>query len=254
MVGAPGFELFGPWAEGDKVKAALVEAGTDFGLRQVGARTYPTSTLESGWIPSPCPAVYTGETMKAFREWLPATWYEGMASLGGSFVSDNIEDYYLTPYDLGYGPFVKFDHDFIGRAALEQIAQSPKRRKVTLAWHGEDVAKAMGTLFLTGDKAKYIDLPLANYSTLPYDQIVKDGKVVGLSTYTGYSTNEGTILSLSMIDVEHAEPGTEVTLIWGEPDGGTTKPTVEPHSQTTIRATVGPVPYAAVAREAYRPG
>jgi syringate O-demethylase len=57
-----------------------------------------------------------------------------------------------------------------------------------------------------------------------------------------------------MIDVEHAEPGTEVTLIWGEPDGGTTKPTVEPHSQTTIRATVGPVPYAAVAREAYRPG
>ena len=37
-----------------------------------------------------------------------------MASLGGSFYSNNIEDYYLTPYDLGYGPFVKFDHEFYG--------------------------------------------------------------------------------------------------------------------------------------------
>lgn len=252
MVGAPGFELFGPWAEGTRVKAALVEAGKDYGLRQVGARTYPTSTLESGWIPSPCPAVYTGEQMKALREWLPATWYEGMASLGGSFVSERIEDYYLTPYDLGYGPFVKFDHEFIGREALEKIAPGPKRRKVTLAWHGEDVAKVMGSLFLAGDKPKYIDLPLANYATLPYDAIVKDGEIVGLSTYTGYSTNEGTILSLSIIDAEHAEPGTEVTVIWGEPGGGTAKPTVEPHVQTEIRATVGPVPYAAVAREAYR--
>jgi glycine cleavage system aminomethyltransferase T len=254
MVGAPGFELFGPWADNEKVRTALLAAGKYFGLRQVGARTYPTSTLESGWIPSPLPAVYTGAKMKAFREWLPADWYEGMASLGGSYVAGNIEDYYLTPYDLGYGPFVKFDHDFIGREALEKLAQNQKRRKVTLAWNGEDVAKAMSTLFSDGDKTKYIDLPLANYSTLPYDKIVKDGKTIGLSTYTGYSTNEGTILSLSMIDVAYAEPGTEVTVVWGEPDGGSTKPTVEPHKQTEIRATVGPVPYAAVARTEYRPG
>ena len=33
----------------------------------------------------------------------------------------NIEDYYLTPWELGYGNFVKFDHDFIGRDALEKI-------------------------------------------------------------------------------------------------------------------------------------
>lgn len=254
MVGAPGFELFGPWADNEKVRTALLAAGKDFGLRQVGARTYPTSTLESGWIPSPLPAVYTGAKMKTFREWLPADWYEGMASLGGSYVAGNIEDYYLTPYDLGYGPFVKFDHDFIGREALEKLAQNQKRRKVTLAWNGEDVAKAMSTLFSDGDKTKYIDLPLANYSTLPYDKIVKDGKTIGLSTYTGYSTNEGTILSLSMIDVAYAEPGTEVTVVWGEPDGGSTKPTVESHKQTEIRATVGPVPYAAVARTEYRPG
>ena len=43
---------------------------------QVGARAYATNTLESGWIPSPLPAVYTGEKMKTYREWLPANGYE----------------------------------------------------------------------------------------------------------------------------------------------------------------------------------
>ena len=39
---------------------ALVEAGKEFGLRQVGGRAYSSNTLESGWIPSPLPAIYTG--------------------------------------------------------------------------------------------------------------------------------------------------------------------------------------------------
>ncbi len=43
---------------------------------QVGSRAYASNTLESGWIPSPLPAVYTGERMKKYREWLPANGYE----------------------------------------------------------------------------------------------------------------------------------------------------------------------------------
>ena len=50
MVGQPGWELWGPWEEGDAVRNAIVEAGREFGVRQVGSRTYPTSCLESGWI------------------------------------------------------------------------------------------------------------------------------------------------------------------------------------------------------------
>src|ERR671918_1791630 len=49
MSGAPGLELFGPWEEGEEVKAALVEAGEELGLAQVGSRVYATNTLESGW-------------------------------------------------------------------------------------------------------------------------------------------------------------------------------------------------------------
>ncbi|HEX7081357.1 MAG TPA: aminomethyltransferase family protein [Gammaproteobacteria bacterium] len=253
MVGQPGWELFGPWEDGEKVRTAIVEAGEEFGLRQVGAKAYSSNTLESGWIPSPLPAVYSGEKMKPYREWLPATAYEARASLGGSFVSDNIEDYYLTPYDLGYGQIVKFDHDFIGREALEKIAEKPHREKVTLAWNDSDVKEALGSLVdKEGKPAKFIDFPSAVYSTLPYDKVTKNGKTIGISTWTGYTWNYRSILSLAMVAPEHAEPGTEVTVVWGEEGGGTKKPTVEPHRQIEVRAIVSPVPYSEVARTAYR--
>jgi vanillate/3-O-methylgallate O-demethylase len=255
MVGQPGWELFGPWEDGEAVRSALLEAGREFGIKPVGSRTYPTTCLESGWIPSPLPAIYTGDQMNQYRQWLTGSHYETMASLGGSFYSDDIEDYYLTPYDLGYGPFVKFDHEFVGRAALEKVAHNPQRQKVTLVWNGDDVSRVFNSLFHMGrgDIGKYIDLPLANYSTLPYDKVQRNGSIVGVSTYTGYTFNERAMISLAVIDNEHAEAGTELTLIWGEEAGGSSKPTVERHAQAEIRVTVAPAPYAEVARTAYRP-
>jgi vanillate/3-O-methylgallate O-demethylase len=253
MSGVPGLELFGPWEEAEDVRGAIVEAGKDFGLRQVGSRVYATNTLESGWIPCPLPAVFTGDAMKAYREWLPADGYEGTGSLGGSFYSDEISDYYLTPHDLGYWPFVKFDHDFVGREALEAMGDEPQRRKVTLAWNGEDVARAMQTLFEKGDAAKYIDLPLSNYSTWPNDKLLLDGEMVGVSTFSGYSYNERSMLSLGVVNSDVAI-GTEVVLVWGEEDGGSAKPVVERHRQAEIRATVSPVPYSEVARTSYAEG
>ena len=253
MAGAPGLEIWGPWAEREEIRAAIVEAGKDFGLTQVGSRAYATNTLESGWIPSPLPAVYTDSRMKSYREWLPATSYEGAGSLGGSFVSNNIEDYYTTPYELGYGPFVKFDHDFIGREALEKIADRPHRRKVTFAWNAADVVKVFASMLESGDHYKYIDLPLSNYTSASYDKIVKGGKTVGMSMFAGYSYNERSMLSLGIVE-PHVEVGTEVTLVWGEEGGGTKKSTVERHRQIEIRAVVSSVPYSKVVRETYAEG
>ncbi len=254
MVGQPGWELFGPWEDGEAVRAAICEAGREFGIRQVGAKAYSTSALESGWIPSPVPAIYSGNATKAYRRWLPANGYEGTASLGGSFESDDIADYYLTPYDLGYGPMVSFDHEFIGRQSLEEIAADPPRRKVSLAWNAEDVTRVVGSLFGASEGSKFIDLPLANYATLPYDKVLCDGATVGLSTYTGYTCNGRTMLSLGIVDTRYSAPGTEVTVVWGEANGGSSKPTVERHAQAEIRAIVSPVPYSRVAREEYAEG
>jgi vanillate/3-O-methylgallate O-demethylase len=255
MAGAPGLEVWGPYEEGEEIRAAIVEAGSDLGLRQVGARAYATNTLESGWIPSPLPAVYTGEAMKAYREWLPAAGYEGSGSIGGSLYSDNIEDYYVTPYELGYGPFVRFDHDFIGREALEKIADGPHRKKVTFAWNGDDVGTVFRSMFEPGqDHYKYIDLPLSNYTSASYDKVLNGDTTVGFSMFAGYSYNERSMLSLGVVDHD-LEIGQELTLVWGEEDGGSQKTTVErPHMQADIRAVVSPVPYSKVAREEYAAG
>jgi syringate O-demethylase len=61
------------------------------------------------------------------------------------------------------------------------------------------------------------------------------------------------MLTLAVVDAKYAEPGTEVTLVWGEPHGGSAKPTVERHVQTEIRAVVSPVPYVEAVRRDYAP-
>jgi vanillate/3-O-methylgallate O-demethylase len=254
MSGMPGLEVWGPYEQGEEIRNVILEAGKQFDIRAVGARAYATNTLESGWIPSPLPAVYTGEEMKRYREWLTEDSYEATGSIGGSFVSENIEDYYLTPHELGYGSFVKFDHDFIGREALERIADKPHRKKVTFAWNADDVAKVFRSFFEPGlDTYKYMDLPNANYASSNYDAVQRNGRTVGLSMFTGYSYNERSWLSLGVVDPD-VQVGDVLTLIWGEENGGTKKTTVEPHNQTEIRVKVSPVPYSRDARESYAEG
>ena len=143
MAGAPGLEIWGPYEQHGRIRDAILEAGREFGIEPCGSRAYSSNTLESGWIPSPLPAIYSSEGERAYREWLPADSYEAINALAGSFVSDDIEDYYLNPWELGYGSFVKFDHDFIGRDALEKIDPEAQRKKVTLAWNDEDLAKIL---------------------------------------------------------------------------------------------------------------
>lgn len=251
MAGAPGLEIWGPYAEGDEIRDTILEAGREFGIVAVGSRAYASNTLESGWIPSPLPAVYTGEKMKRYREWLPAAGYEGTGSIGGSFVSDKIEDYYMTPYELGYGGFVKFDHDFAGREALEKMVKGPHRKKVTFEWNGEDIAKTYSSMFVPGgENYKFFDVPIANYASSSYDKVTMGGKTVGLSMFGGYSFNERSALSLGVVD-PNINIGDVLTLVWGEEGGGTKKTTVERHKLLDVRVKVSPVPYARTVREGY---
>ncbi|GAA4431200.1 aminomethyltransferase family protein [Georgenia halophila] len=254
MAGEPGFEMWGPWKDQEAVHGALLEAGKAHDLVEVGARAYHTNALESGWLPRPLPAVYTDERLADYRRWLDDKAYETVSPLGGSFHSQNIEDYYVTPYELGYGRIVSFDHEFVGREALERMEAEGKtdtRRKVTLVWNGDDVEKAYGSMFHPGPGAKFINLPMSLYDTFHFDRVEADGKVIGLSTWTGYTANERAILSLAVVDPELSEPGTEVTVVWGE-DTPSSKAQVEDHVQMPIRATVQPAPIAEYARTAYR--
>jgi vanillate/3-O-methylgallate O-demethylase len=255
MAGAPGLELWGPYEQHGRIRDAILEAGREFGIEPCGSRAYSANTLESGWIPSPLPAIYSSDPERAYREWLPATSYEAVNALAGSFVSADIADYYLNPWELGYGSFVKFDHDFIGRDALAQLDPAQQRKKVTLAWNDEDLAKILTTVIdREGPGYQFFDLPNANYGSSNYDTVIDaDGTNVGLSLFTGLTANEKRGLSLATVD--HDIPlGTEVRVVWGEPDGGSGKTTVEPHEQLAVRAIISPAPYAETARLEYHGG
>jgi syringate O-demethylase len=128
---------------------------------------------------------------------------------------------------------------------------SERRKKVTFVWNGDDTAAAYGSIFHKGPGAKFINLPMSLYDTFHADRIEASGKVVGLSTWTGYSANERGILSLGTIDAALATPGTEVTLVWGE-DTPSSKAQVEDHVPVNIRATVMPAPLFEKARTVYR--
>ncbi len=255
MSGAPGLEIWGPYGTYEKIRDAILSAGQEFGIEPCGSRAYSSNTLESGWIPSPLPGIYTGEELRSYREWCPVDGYEATNALAGSFVSDDIEDYYLNPWELGYGAFVKFDHDFIGKDALQAIDGTTQRKKVTLAWNAEDVADILASLLDTeGPGYQFFDLPNANYGSSNYDAVIDaDGSVVGLSLFTGYSSNERRALSLATVDHD-IELGTELKVVWGEPGGGSRKTTVQPHKQKEVRALVSPVPFSEVVRREYPGG
>jgi len=254
MAGAPGLEIWGPYEEHGAVRDLILEAGAEFGLEPAGSRAYSSNTLESGWIPSPLPAIYSSEGERAFREWSSVTSYEAINALAGSYDSTNIEDYYLNPWELGYGSFVKFDHDFIGADALKQVKPEEQRRKVTLAWNDEDLA-AIWASFLDRDNLPYqfFDLPNANYGSSNFDAVIDaDDNVVGLSLFTGVTANERRGLSLATVNPD-VPIGAEVRVLWGE-SPNSEKTTVEPHRQFAVRAIVSPVPYAETARGSYHGG
>jgi vanillate/3-O-methylgallate O-demethylase len=201
--------------------------------------------VESGWIAQVTPAVYTGDAMRPYREWLRAASFEGNINLAGSFVSDEVDDYYATPWDLGYGFIVKHDHEFIGDEALRRWEGEKHRKKAWLSWNRDDVARIFASMYEQGDaRFKYLDMPAGWYGSMQYDRIERDGQLIGLSRSIVYSSNVRGWISLCMLDEASVEYGADVELVWGEPHGGSANLSVERHTQTRIRATIAPKPFS----------
>ena len=254
MSGAPGLEVWGPYDDKHYIHSTILQAARDAGvdLVQCGSRAYSTNTLESGWIPSPLPGIYTGDGMLAdYRDWLGADSYEAAGAIGGSFVSDNIEDYYVNPFELGYGFYIGWKKDdFIGKDALAAMKDAPSnRKKVTFEWNKEDVLKVIASAFEEGTPYKWIDFPQPNYASSTADMVMSGDKMVGMSMFNGYSFNERCMLSLGVVS-QDVQEGDVLTLRWGESDD-TAKTSAEKHKQAEIRVRVSPTPYAAEARENY---
>jgi vanillate/3-O-methylgallate O-demethylase len=238
MTRKTGVEIWGARDDGPTVLEKILGAGAGLGLVQAGAMAYSTTALESGWLGAVhVPAIYSGSAMRAYREWVPADAVEARASIGGSFVSERIEDYYVTPWAMGFGRILKFDHDFIGRTALEGMADDPRRVKVWLRWSDDDVIRVMASSLFDAekDRAEYLTAPYSTYATYPADAVHVNGRTIGISTRSGYTVNVGAWSSLAMVDEQYAADGTGVVITWGDEGGG---------PQMQIHAVVSTTPLA----------
>ena len=241
MAGQAGYEFIGRWEHAAHVHEAFLRAGEPLGLVQVGALAYTTPSVESGWIPAPVPGIYSDPELAEYRTWLPLYGIEGKRPLNGSFFSENIEDFYVSPYELGYGKMIHFGHDFYGRDALLTAKEDESlRKKVTLVFDPDDVRRVLGG----GEDAGFV-LSYARH------RVETASGLVGVTMQTASIDPVGTALSQALIDSAHAEPGTEVTVVWGEHPGRGTDPGAD-LGFPRIRATVRPSPFDRYARTEYR--
>ena len=238
MAGQAGFEFFGPWEDVEFVKGELLRVGKDYGLGQVGGLAYYSAGVDSGWLATPVPAIYTTPELAGYRAATSLYSYEGMMPLQGSFYSPNIEDYYVSPYELGYGRSISFNHDFVGKDALAKAKDNVRRTKVTLIWNKDDVERVFGKdrdFFLSYTK----------------DRVEIGSDLVGTSEYATSSYPDDEIRSIALVDKAHAAPGTEVVLVWGQHPGPDADASALPAFER-IRAVVQPSPYNEFARSTYR--
>jgi vanillate/3-O-methylgallate O-demethylase len=238
MAGTPGYEFIGEWGDGEVVRDALLKAGEAFGMLRIGGKAYYTNGIESGWIPTPTPGIYTAPELADYRRFISLFSFEGMRGLHGSYFSENIEDYYISPYELGYGRSIAFNHEFIGRAALERAKDNVLRSRVTLVFDPADVQRVFGA------DHDFI-LSYARY------RVEAGAALAGMTFYTAFIDPAKTILSLALVDKKFAAPGTAVEVVWGEHPGHGTDPNAN-LGFPRLKATVQVSPYSEVARTSYR--
>jgi glycine cleavage system aminomethyltransferase T len=241
-VGMPGtlaYELHGRFEDGPAVYKAILKAGEQFGLRRLGFRAYLMQHTEGGFPQAfnhfPHPWLEDEGFLKYLEKIGIRARYTDICK--GSMGYD-LKLRYRNPVELGWRRMISFNHDFIGRAALEREVANPRRRMVTLVWNTDDIIDIYASQFRPGEPFAQMDNPYERFVeasgwTYFADQVLKDGKLVGISSGRTQSFNYREMLSLCSIDVEYGELGTEVTVLCGEP--GT--------RQKEIRAVVSRFPY-----------
>lgn len=213
MSGEVGYELFGNSADGSIIWNAVVEAGKEFGLRQLGMRSLMLNHLQA---------------------FFPTIWVDFIPA-----VIPGAEAMHRSPVDYGWERLVDKTRDFPGKAAIMEEAANPKTKCVTLEWNTEDVITIMTSLFDTDNEPfEQMALPVntSDFSAaIPQFIPVfsKDHQMIGMASNRGYSCQFRKVISLADIDIHYAKEGTEVAVLYGS----------EGHRQMLVRATVTRTPY-----------
>ena len=224
MAGTLSYELHGDRDDSCYLYDLIYHAGEEFGIRRLGWHAYKMQHTICGYP----------QTSYHFASRIPG-YPDNTGNVSGSIGKE--ASGYTDPYSLGWGFCVKFDHDFVGRAALERIAAAPKRTMVSLVWNKDDVLKVYESQF-TDDPYCPIDEPndlARDYRVAIHQDKVLDeqGTMIGISSGRMMSLYYHAMVSQCQLDLEWCKEGTEVFVLWGEPDT----------RQLKIRAKVARFPY-----------
>ena len=242
MAGTLAYEVHGMFQDGVAVYQAILDAGKPHGIRQLGNRAYMMNHTEAGFPQAFYHFTYPWWEDEGLVEYMirvnsmPGMLQKNVALHGSAGTDMKLR--YRNPVELGWGSLIRFDHDFLGRAALEKLVANPPRTMVTLEWNKEDILDVHASQYEPGEH--YLPMDEPNHhpmhrgaSQLWSDLVLVNGKVVGISSGRCYSYWYRQMISLCSIDTEYSAIGTEVVVLWGEP--GT--------RQKEIRAKVARFPY-----------
>jgi glycine cleavage system aminomethyltransferase T len=245
MAGTLAYEVHGNAADSEELYNVVYEAGKKFGVERLGWLGYSSNHSENGFPQEAYHFKTASIEDKDFVEYLKAMglteydWPLGGEYHGSSGLELN-EKRFRNPVELNWQNSISLDHDFPGKAVIEKLMKNPERKTVTLIWNVDDLVDVFKSLFSKdSDPYKFISFPLEDYartcscSCLFQDDVFdKNGKLIGVSSGREYTAFTRDMFSVGTIDVECANLGNEVYILWGDP--GT--------RQKKIRATVDVFP------------
>lgn len=250
MTGNLAYEIHGDMADANEVYEAVWAAGEPRGMRKLGQLAYCMNHTEGGFpninIHYPLPWFESEDLgFQGFSQFMSnypwLAFYNYNRKLIGS-LGDDLETRFVSPVDVGWANLIKFDHEFIGKAALEKEVANPRRTVVTLEWNADDIMEVYGSQFrgTTVEPYDYIeDRPNdvfyfgGEQFTYLTSKVMDGDKMVGISVGRGVSNYYRRMISMAFIDPKSAVLGKELQVIWG--DVG--------HPQKAIRAVVARYPY-----------
>ena len=238
MSGGLAYEVHGAEADKEIAYTKLREVVEKYDGRAMGFRNYVILNHTPGGYPNQFQH-FLYDFRRDDPEFVAFTQKNCFPQFGIGSAIMNQEMYYATPYDIGWGGMVNMKHEFRGKEAL--VAAKQKHRiAVTLEWDPDDVCDVIKTNFSGKGSANYAPLELyhdAYNGAFPIPcsghYVKKDGQIIGITTGRCYAFYEKRMLSLAFIDEAFAAEGTELVVVYGEPNYDTVE----------IRAKVAPFPY-----------
>lgn len=215
MSGTLAYEVKGEGKHGPEVYEALLEAGKPLGLKQLGWRTYMLNHTEGGYPQGNGSFAYS---VNYDPELTPGA---GESNNIGSVDPKDSRARMRTPFEIDWDWMIDFDKDdFVGKEALEQERENPKRSIVNLKWNVDDLADIYRSLYDKNEEPyKYMEYPIGYLQPNGgnADRVLdKEGNLIGISSIVAYSNYYRETLSQCIMDIDQIEEGKEVIVEWGD--------------------------------------